>query len=282
MLSQTFEFLRIVDVQPSDEKVRKRKQSATDLLAHFDANDSQDIMLALLQGIVAAFDGSPFSQDSPAVVLLLKTIKDHDAAVPNDLKENAVELRAVAAIVIGELLTRKSESAYDDEAVVLALALRSALSLRPASKQKHIKWALDKLLSAADDLLRLAGSERRKRGTLGVAGARQDKGISARDGFVGSSCSESESGFGRSGRSSGDGPRGNRDAMVAVRCLFRDRAKAAGRTLAVCCRILLRCRIGKTSSIAAVSQFDGYGEARGGFRAQGRESRGNCLGRHSD
>jgi hypothetical protein len=168
MLSQTFEFLRIVDVQPSDEKVRKRKQSATDLLAHFDANDSQDIMLALLQGIVAAFDGSPFSQDSPAVVLLLKTIKDHDAAVPNDLKENAVELRAVAAIVIGELLTRKSESAYDDEAVVLALALRSALSLRPASKQKHIKWALDKLLSAADDLLRLAGSERRKRGTLAL------------------------------------------------------------------------------------------------------------------
>ncbi len=39
MLSQTFEFLRIADVQPSDEKVRKRKQSATDLLAHFDAND---------------------------------------------------------------------------------------------------------------------------------------------------------------------------------------------------------------------------------------------------
>ena len=45
MLSQTFEFLRIVDVQPSDEK-EKRKQSATDLLAHFDANDSQIFMLA--------------------------------------------------------------------------------------------------------------------------------------------------------------------------------------------------------------------------------------------
>jgi hypothetical protein len=168
MLSQTFEFLRIIDVQPSDEKVRKRKQSATDLLAHFDANDSQDIMLAFLQGIVAGFDGSSFSQASPAVVLLLKAIKDHDSAVPSDLKENAVELRAVAAIVIGELLTRKSESAYDDEAVVLALALRSALSLRPANKQKHIKWALDRLLSASDDLIKFAGSERRKRGTLAL------------------------------------------------------------------------------------------------------------------
>ena len=28
--------------------------------------------------------------------------------------------------------------------------------------------------------------------------------------------------------------------------------------------------------------FGGHGEARGRFRAQGRESRGNCLGRHSD
>ena len=102
MLSQTFEFLRIVDVQPSDEKVRKRKQSATDLLAHFDANDSQDIMLALLQGIVAGFDGSPFSQDSPAVVLLLKTIKDHDAAVPNDLKENAVEAQGPSPRLLSE------------------------------------------------------------------------------------------------------------------------------------------------------------------------------------
>ena len=35
MLNKAFEFLRIADPQPSNEKVRLRTKSATDLVAHF-------------------------------------------------------------------------------------------------------------------------------------------------------------------------------------------------------------------------------------------------------
>src|SRR5438046_8021536 len=133
MLSKTFEFLRIADVQPFDEKVRKRIQSATDLLSQIGVKDSRDVVLALVQGVVAGFDKPPFTQDSPVIAMLIKAIKDQDAAFPNDLKENATELRAVAAIVIGELLIASIKDGGDDDANLAALAFRSALSLRRQS-----------------------------------------------------------------------------------------------------------------------------------------------------
>jgi len=47
MLNKILEFLRIADTQPSDEKVRKRGESAQDLLAPL--RDNRDILLGFLQ-----------------------------------------------------------------------------------------------------------------------------------------------------------------------------------------------------------------------------------------
>ena len=163
MLNKTLEFLRIADTQPSDEKVRKRGESAQDLLAPL--RDNRDILLGFLQGVVAGFASAPFTQESPAVALIIKTIKEKDATLPHDLKENAVELRAVAAIAVGELLTHQPDGVPTDEGVFAALSIRSALSLRPAATEKHIKWALDTLLNASDEVLQAAARLRRKRGT---------------------------------------------------------------------------------------------------------------------
>src|SRR5438552_3785574 len=138
MLNKTLEFLRIADVQPSDDKVRKRTASATALVAQIATKENRAVLLAFLQGIVAGFDGSLFTQESPAVVLLINTIKEQDATLPHDLKENANELRAVAGIVVGELLTRHPENPPAEEATVAALSITSALSSRPASSNKHI------------------------------------------------------------------------------------------------------------------------------------------------
>ena len=163
MLNKTLEFLRIADTAPSDEKVRKRRESAQDLLAHL--GDNRDLLLGFLQGIVAGFASAPFTQESPAVALIIKTIKEKDATLPHDLKENAVELRAVAAIAVGELLTHQPEGVPTDEGVLAALSIRSALSLRPAATEKHIKWAHDTLLNASDEVLQAAARLRRKRAT---------------------------------------------------------------------------------------------------------------------
>jgi hypothetical protein len=168
MLNKTFEFLRIADAKPSDEKVRKRQESATNLVNKIVTDGGQDSLLAFLQGVVSGFDKSPFTQDSPAVVVLIKAIKDLDATLPQDVKENAVELRAVAGIVVGELLTHQSEGTPTDQAVMAALSLRSALSLRAAATDKHIRWMLATLLEASDKVLPLAARHRRQHGNVAL------------------------------------------------------------------------------------------------------------------
>lgn len=162
MLNKTLEFLRIADTQPSDEKVRKRTESAQELLASLKNN--QVLLLNFLQGIVAGFGSAPFTQESEAVTLIIKAIKDR-GTLPHDLKENAVELRAVAAIAVGELLTQHTDGNPSHEAVLAALALRAALSLRPAATEAHIKWMLDTLLNASDDVLQAAARLRRQPAT---------------------------------------------------------------------------------------------------------------------
>ncbi len=164
MLSKTFEFLRIADVKPSAEKVKLRTESATDILAQVDAQKGRDVLLALLQGVIGGFEKSPFTQESPVVALIIKAIKDQDAAFPNDLKENATELRAVAAIVVAEMLIRSNSDRADENRNIAALAVRSALSLRPQSSEKHLRWALETLLSASDQVLQAVALQRRKRG----------------------------------------------------------------------------------------------------------------------
>jgi hypothetical protein len=162
MLNKTLEFIRIADAQPADDKVRKRTESAQDLLAPLKEN--RDVLLNFVQGIVAGFGTAPFTQDSSAVVQLIKIIKEHDATLPHDLTENALEIRAIAGVAVGELLTHRADSTPTHDAVLAALSFRAALSLRPAAPEKHIRWMLDTLLKASDDVLQDAATLRRKRG----------------------------------------------------------------------------------------------------------------------
>ncbi|MCL5746177.1 MAG: hypothetical protein M1541_19980 [Acidobacteria bacterium] len=173
MLNHTMEFLRIADVQPSDEKVRKRRECASELLTQVASRDNRALLLAFLQGVIGGFEGAPFSQDAAAVALLIKSIKDRDATLPHDLTENAIELRAVAAITIGELLTNQPDGAPADEAVLAALALQSALSSRPAVSNKYSRSMLGALATASEKVLGAAA--RRRRHKANGALARLDK-----------------------------------------------------------------------------------------------------------
>ncbi len=162
MLNHTLEFLRIADVQPSHEKVGKRQESVTELLVHISNKENRAMLLAFLQGVVGGFEGAPFWQDAPAVALIIKSIKDRDA-LPQDLTENANELRAVAAIAIGELLMKDPDSP-GEESVLAALSLDSSLSSRSAAANKHIRWMLETLGAASGKVLVTAARRRRNRG----------------------------------------------------------------------------------------------------------------------
>lgn len=169
MLNHTLEFLRIADIQPSDEKVRKRRESAAELLKHFETEENRDILLAILQGVVGGFNGAPFSQDSEAVTLLIESIKDQDATLPHDLAENALELRAVAAITIGESLTARPAGRLREEAILVAIALKSALSCRPRADNSHIRAMLSTLGSASEKVIATAAQHRRQRSNSALA-----------------------------------------------------------------------------------------------------------------
>jgi hypothetical protein len=166
MLNKAFEFLRIADPKPSNDKVGMRTKAAADLVTKLAKKENQSLLLALLQGVVAGFDNPPFTQESAAVVALIKAIKEQggDATLPADLKENALELRALAGMVVGELLEKSLKDGVSDEAMLAALGI-SAASLRPAAKDKHLEWMRSELLAHAGKVLQQGAAQRRQRGT---------------------------------------------------------------------------------------------------------------------
>jgi hypothetical protein len=169
MLNKAFEFLRMADAKPSNEKVGMRTKAAADLVTKLAKKENQSLLLAFLQGVVAGFDNPPFTQDSAAVMALIKAIKEQggDATLPADLKENALELRALAGMVVGELLEKSLKDGISDEAMLAALGI-SAASLRPATKDKHLEWMRSELLAHAGKVLQQGAAQRRQRGTTAL------------------------------------------------------------------------------------------------------------------
>src|SRR6185437_13437385 len=164
MLSKAYEFVRIADASPSDDKVRRRKEAAAPLLKDFSGN--RDLLLSALQGVVAGFDKAPLRQDSSVVQAVLRAVKGPDTAFPEDLSENAMELRSVAGIAVGELLTQQAQgSGADGSPVLAALCLRSAFALRGREKNQHLRTMLELLESAAQNLSIRAAHARRERST---------------------------------------------------------------------------------------------------------------------
>jgi hypothetical protein len=164
MLDKGFEFIRIADPQPSSDKVKLRVKSATNLIKWLASAEAQGEFLPLIQGVVGGFDSAVFSQDSTVVKAVLKSIKDEDTALPVDLKENALELRAVAGIAVGELLEKLSGEPSNRQALVAGLAI-SAAELMPTPTEKHLRWMQETLRNSAKKGLALQAVQRRRRAT---------------------------------------------------------------------------------------------------------------------
>src|SRR6202044_282962 len=154
MLEKALEFIRIVDPLPADEKVRNRKESAQILLDQ--VRQDERAVLDLVQGVVGGFVSSPFSQESPIIDGLIKAVKAKDETMPFDLSENAVELRALAAIAVGEAVISRNDGRPTGLSILIATALMSGLPFRPPVHEKHLKSMLGTLVSAATETIALA------------------------------------------------------------------------------------------------------------------------------
>ena len=172
MLSRSFEWYRIVNVQPTSQTIDNRAASARDLIKTLDDAKDWSLTLDCAAGIVAGFNGN-FSQESLVVQGLVGAIRSHDSAFPQDLSENALELRACAAVALGEILVRNGEKAPAQDALLIASVLRSGLGAGPPKKSRHLKQMLDELNGAAAKVLASGGFSRRDR--LVTMGKRLEK-----------------------------------------------------------------------------------------------------------
>lgn len=161
MLSRTFEWHRIVDPKPSSETIDNRTAAARDLVKLLSDSSGRGLILDAVSGVVSGFE-SGFLQDAPIVQAIVGSIRAHDSAFPQNLSENALELRAMAATALGELMVAKGGEP-DQVAIAIASLLRCGQFLRPALSAKYLKEMIDELGSASAKVLQTAGEARRER-----------------------------------------------------------------------------------------------------------------------
>jgi hypothetical protein len=159
MIGRAFEWFRIVTVTPTSEMIDKRIEAAQSLIAEIDAAGDWTILIDATAGVVAGFEN--FKQDDEVVSSVVSAIKRHDSAFPTDLTENALELRACAALAIGEIVSR-SASDQPSDAVLAASLLRSGLFSRPMPAGVFLKQMLDELTAAAQKTLTTRAAARRR------------------------------------------------------------------------------------------------------------------------
>ncbi len=161
MLSRTFEWYRIVNPRPSSQTIDNRNAAAQDIVKAIDEAEDWHLLLGCAAGVVAGFE-KRFAQDSPVVQCLVGAIREHESAFPQDLSENALALRACAAIAIGEILVRSGDEAPGPDALVISSVLRSGLGPRPSPKARHLRQVLEELDAAATKVLSSGGLLRRQ------------------------------------------------------------------------------------------------------------------------
>jgi hypothetical protein len=152
MLNKAFEWCRIINIQPTKETVDNRIAASRDILKVLDDAGSRDLVLACTVGVVAGFEMN-FSETSPIVKTIVDAVVAHDSAFPRDIGENALELRACAGIVLGEMLAREGAGGFDKTALWVASALRSGFGMRPSPGAKYLKQLVEDLETAATRVL---------------------------------------------------------------------------------------------------------------------------------
>lgn len=149
---------------PDDETISKRNLSAQALIKLIDEADDNTLLIACASGTINGFE-SGFSQDSEAVVTIVKCIRDNQSAFPADLIDNALELRALAAIALGEIITRNYGSANGpgDAAILSSALITTGSELRPRAQERFLNIMMDELIASAHVATSIAAAINRQR-----------------------------------------------------------------------------------------------------------------------
>ncbi len=163
MLSNAFEWERLIHPTPTDEMIARRKAIVASVLAAFDSEQEVEDVLRLVS---AALTGL-----SPAIAAdveygqeLTEVTKVHHQAFPSLLSENALDLQLTACLAVGELLTRKhAEGIWREPQNAVAGVCLSTAGLMPGGNGLHLKTVHEALLAASRELLARTAKTVRKR-----------------------------------------------------------------------------------------------------------------------
>ena len=160
MLKKMFDFYRIVDPQPDDEVISKRKAAVEDLIRKLDDSTDKELLVASTAGAIIGF-----AKESKAVETIVSCITEHQPAFPSDLSENALEIRTCALVALGEIITRDSERGAElsGDGLLVSALLLSGTGLRPKVQERYLEMALDELRRAAVTATTALAASRRTR-----------------------------------------------------------------------------------------------------------------------
>ena len=96
---------------------------------------------------------------------LITAVRSQQPAFPESLKENALDLRVVCALVIGEIADRtaKATSAPSGAGQLTSAIVQAALASKPLPPQKYLSEMLSDLASICNAAMNRAADYRRRR-----------------------------------------------------------------------------------------------------------------------
>jgi len=153
MLEKTFEWEKLVHPKPTDAMVTTRQAIVGSVISAFDTDtdieSACDLVGASLTGLNAKI-----TSDVEYASYLAETTREHRAAFPSDLAENAQDLQLTASIAVGELLARKpAEGRWQDPIVALAALVVATPQLRTVADGRHLANIQKHLLAESSAIL---------------------------------------------------------------------------------------------------------------------------------
>ncbi|MEZ4447897.1 MAG: GTPase-associated system all-helical protein GASH [Nannocystaceae bacterium] len=181
MLKKTFDWYRLVDIEPNSATIDRRTRTARDIVCDFMGSSSEysdgvdataglaspsgwkwPLIFSCAVGVIAGFDNRRVGQSAPITARIINGIRAHDSAFPSEISENGLELRACGAVVLGELLQQCDGESPSAAACTLAAVLHSGLGVRPPVTERYLAQMLSELGVYASSTLHKGGLSRRE------------------------------------------------------------------------------------------------------------------------
>jgi GTPase-associated system helical domain len=166
MIRKLYDWYRVVDPDPKDEKIQKRRLAIEQLVSRLLKEDGYQGLIASTEVVANGFRKG--SQElSGLAQTVVSCIRESQPAFSDDLSENALELRICCTVALGEIIINDSNKKDISAKVQLAASLLlSAMGLRPPVKKRFLQPILVEMQNLSIGALKKVAEARRDRSPI--------------------------------------------------------------------------------------------------------------------